>query len=91
MEKKIVVALYLMLITVVSVGCRTVWVHPDASHEKYTSDFYRCRFGTEPPTPEEIEHGELPTITPRRDWKQCMALLGWRTKTGMRSSPPHSR
>ena len=26
-------------------GCRTVWVHPDASAEKYHEDTVRCQFG----------------------------------------------
>lgn len=83
--------LALLILACMSTGCRTVFVHPDATQEKYTADFYRCRFGTEPPTQEEIHRGDLPTLNPRRDWKHCMALLGWTTKVGMRWSPPYSR
>lgn len=67
-------------------GCRTVWVHPKATAEKYQTDFARCKYGM---TPAELErimddpHKDFPPQ--RRDWKRCMQLLGWHTKVGSRS------
>ncbi len=71
-------------------GCRTVWVNPGASSAKYQADIYQCRYGTEAPTDKEIRSGDLPPVSARRDWKECMALLGWTTRVGMRSSEPYS-
>ena len=28
-------------------GCRTIWVHPDATAEKYYNDLFFCRYGIE--------------------------------------------
>jgi hypothetical protein len=82
--------LVLMLAMTPILGCRTVWVHPEATQEKYTQDFYRCRFGADPPTAEEIRAGDQPPLTKRRDWEECMALLGWTSRVGMRWSEPYS-
>jgi hypothetical protein len=83
--------LALLLATNGALGCRTVWVHPEASREKYTADSYRCRYGQAPPSEEEILQGEIPDVRRRHGWKECMALLGWTPKTGMRASPPYSQ
>ena len=83
-------ALIFVMLASLLLGCRTVWVHPEASQQKYTEDYYSCRFGTEPPTQEAIRQGELPDVAARPDWKQCMALLGWTSKVGMRWNEPYS-
>ena len=86
------IATFVSVLAVTSLlGCRTVWVHPEASQEKYASDFYRCRFGAEPPTNEQIHAGALPSVSARPDWEQCMGLLGWTPEVGMRWSESYSR
>jgi hypothetical protein len=70
-------------------GCRSVWVHPDATEAMYLNDSARCKYGI---SNEALERaiatpsGPLPQV--RSDWKQCMGLLGWHTQVRRRSSPP---
>ena len=68
------------------VGCRSVWVHPEASAEKYAHDLHVCRYGTEP----SVAAGASPGRA-QRGWKQCMVGLGWETDTGFRSNQPWSK
>ena len=90
MKTKIAV-LALLLAVGSGLGCRTIWIHPGATQQKYTDDLYRCRFGAEPPSEAEIRNGEMPAaIKVRRDWKECMALLGWSHEVGMRWSKPYA-
>ncbi len=37
----------LLLASLSLVGCRTIWVHPDATAEKYENDMFFCRYGIE--------------------------------------------
>ena len=37
----------LILAAVFAVGCRTVWVHPEATAEKYQKDTFFCKYGIE--------------------------------------------
>ena len=70
-------------------GCRTVWVHPDASQAKYFEDLHHCQYGTSVPTAQDYRDGtvsELPRV--RGDWKMCMGALGWSTKVGDYFSKP---
>jgi hypothetical protein len=82
----------LIFVTILLLGptsCRTTWVHPEATQQKYAHDSYKCQYGTEPPSAEQIRgSGTLPVTERRRDWKACMALLGWSRDTRMRSSEP---
>ena len=82
--------------TVVLVGCRTVWKHPDASAEMYREDRVRCQFGM---TPAELDRlyerytedpaSQMPRA--RRGWKQCMVARGWTTSVGSRARKPWSQ
>lgn len=82
--------------TVVLVGCRTVWEHPDASAEKYREDRVRCQFGM---TPAELDRlyeryskePEFQMPRARRGWKQCMVARGWTSSVGSRSESPWSQ
>ena len=76
-------------LVLLSTGCRSVWVHPEASEAKYQNDTAQCKYG--------ISNEELQRIlaTPtslipqyRSDWKRCMTLLGWHTQVRRRSNPP---
>lgn len=75
-------------IAVLVAGCRTVWVHPDATAEKYAEDIARCKYGL---TAAEVNHIVLNSgeaLPPhRRNWKQCMQILGWSTETKPRAHP----
>ena len=82
--------LLIMLLAVLGTGCRTVWVHPEATQEKWSQDFYLCRFGAKPPTAEDLQDADRPVLVPRSDWKHCLATLGWTTRVRPRSSPPFS-
>ena len=68
-------------------GCRTVWVHPDASEAMYLNDIARCKYGV---SNDELQRAaatpssSLPEY--RSDWKQCMGLLGWHTQVRRRSN-----
>ncbi len=51
---------WLSLGALVLVGCRTVWVHPEATADKYADDTFFCKYGIErsewvPPEPEPGE------------------------------------
>jgi len=67
------------------VGCRVVWVHPEASAEKYETDVAHCKYGlTAVDLNRTIQAGKaLPPHN--RNWKQCMQLLGWSTETKPRA------
>ena len=84
-------ALTLAITSLATSGCRSVWVHPDASHEKYSADLYRCRYGVDPPTADEIRSGTVASPRARRDWKLCMNTLGWSPRVGMSWDPPYGR
>jgi hypothetical protein len=70
-------------------GCRTVWVHPNASAQMYEADILRCKYRM---TPEDLQRlladPNAPLPDYRSDWKQCMELLGWETDRRSRSSAP---
>lgn len=78
------------LLLLVAMGCRNVWVHPEATHAKYNHDLYLCQFGTEPPSVEGYADPDRPNPTLRRDWKYCMASLGWELDSRSRSSKPYA-
>jgi hypothetical protein len=83
-------------------GCRSVWVHPDATAEKYANDLFFCRQGMERSEWQARAESEFDTRSDRawalegtdepkvvnRAWKSCMVSLGWDTVVGSRSSPP---
>jgi hypothetical protein len=77
------------LLAAAMTGCRSVWVHADASEARYQADFTRCSYGV---SSEELQQILATPSSPlpkhRPDWKQCMALLGWQTEWRSRSSPP---
>lgn len=70
-------------------GCRTVWMHPNATAAMYQNDILRCKYRM---TPEELQRlltdpdASLPEY--RTDWKQCMELLGWEPERRSASRPP---
>lgn len=72
-------------------GCRTVWVHPDASEAKWHQDYDRCRYGLTSKELEQHDADPYLALPPRRDdWKQCLLRLGWRTRSGRHGSAPYS-
>jgi len=46
-------------------GCRTVWVHPEASATKYRDDRYLCRYGEVRPTEQELRQRAMAQSLPR--------------------------
>jgi hypothetical protein len=94
------VLLAALLCSLVFVACRTVWVHEEATAEKYANDIFFCKYGLErsewlPPEPEErrtqserawaLGEPDYSSLgEPREDWKRCMVRLGWRTSAGGR-------
>ena len=83
---RVMVALAFPLILL---GCRIVWIHPEATAEKYQADTLRCKYGM---TPAEFQqavdtaNGQIPPY--RRNWRECMQMLGWKTKTDSRDHRP---
>lgn len=90
-----------LLVAAVLVGCRTVWVHPEATAKKFDEDTFFCKYGiersewepdpAEPTTDSErawaFEGGSQPaTVSP--GWKRCMLKLGWDTSVSFRSAKP---
>ena len=73
-------------------GCRTVWLHPDASAEKYEKDSIRCKYNM---NPRELDHilsdPNQPEPRIRSDWKRCMALIGWSSRTDSSGNPAWAR
>ena len=67
-------------------GCRIVWVHPDATAEKYQEDTVRCKYGMTPAELQQLVDAASQPLPPqRRNWRQCMQLLGWKTKAAPRA------
>ena len=83
-------AIALSLLVFLVTGCRNVWVHPDATRSKYNRDLYMCQFGSELPSAEEFSDPDRENPQLRRDWKHCMASLGWKLDTRSRSSKPYA-
>ena len=87
-------ALLALTATALLPGCRTIWLHPDATVEKYEDDKYFCQHGvergeSEPGVQTESERAWALSISQARaDWKQCMVRLGWETIPGARWLPP---
>jgi hypothetical protein len=79
----------LLLVSVL--GCRSVWVHPEATHARFNEDLYRCQFGAEPPSVAAFRSSDRPVVELRQDWKLCMASLGWERDTRFRSSEPYAK
>ena len=80
---------FIASLALLSTGCRSVWVHPDASEVKYQNDMARCKYGTSSEELQRILATETSPIPQyRSDWKRCMDLLGWHTQVRRRSSPP---
>ena len=66
-------------------GCRSVWVHPEATADKHREDLARCKYGISSAEADEIVTNPDRQIPPHRpDWRNCMELLGWSTKTARR-------
>ena len=78
------------LLAASTTGCRTVWVHPEATQEKYSHDMYWCRYGAEPPDPNKMYEAR-PVLHLHRDWPICMESLHWSKTTGVRSDKPYRR
>ena len=79
--------------TVVLVGCRTVWEHPEASAEKYREDRTLCQYGMTPAElvrlhERHIKDPTLPLPWIQADWKRCMVAHGWFTRGGTRLGAP---
>ena len=73
-------------------GCRSVWVHPEATAEKYQEDTARCKYGmTSSELEEVINDPDRQMPRHRDDWRECMQLLGWTTETDYRSEPVWDR
>ena len=48
-------AILLLLIAAAATGCsQTVWIHPEASAQKYREDHYLCRYGEARPSEEDL-------------------------------------
>jgi hypothetical protein len=74
-------------IPLVSTGCRSVYVHPEATAEKFERDQIRCKYNMNQAELDRVlsdPSQDVPKI--RRDWKRCMLLLGWDTQSGFRWS-----
>jgi len=75
-------------LALVLTGCRSVWVHPDATEAMYLNDIARCKYGI---PNDELQRAIATPSSPlpeyRSDWRQCMGLLGWHTQVRRRSSP----
>ena len=56
-QRNMILALLLVLFMAALGGCQTLWIHPEATSDKYERDVYYCRFGVErlpaDATPEE--------------------------------------
>ncbi len=90
-----------ILSAILLLGCRSVWVHPEATAQKYEGDLFFCKHGVErsewKPDPGEVATdsdrewalggGSQPTVV-REGWKHCMIRLGWHTVVGGRSEKP---
>jgi hypothetical protein len=82
------------LIAVSLVGCRTVWVHPEATAQKYADDTFFCKYGVERSewvSEAGVEAERQRALAPaggviNRAWKHCLRELGWTTTTGSRSN-----
>jgi len=73
-------------------GCRSVYVHPEATAEKFENDQARCKYNVSAAELAAIVGDESRTIPPiRRDWKKCMIAMGWDTRSRVRSSNVWSR
>lgn len=83
-------------------SCRSVWVHPEATEEKYAADLFFCQRGVEldewqasggavTETRSERVWALNPAVDAvggmRPDWKQCMVALGWHTVARSRRNP----
>ena len=67
-------------------GCRSVYVHPDATAEKFEVDSTRCKYNMNPTDFRNVladSSQDVPVI--RTDWKRCMVALGWETRGGVRA------
>jgi hypothetical protein len=80
-------ALFLMLALGI-VGCRTVWVHPDASAQKYADDMFWCQYGYH--RGDEIAEHTAPRPL-HRGWRECMGALGWEPRRGVKWELPYDR
>ena len=79
-----ILAFLLVLFMAALGGCETLWIHPEATSDKYERDVYYCRFGVErlpaDATPEEQRERAI-AVQPREHWTECMYQLGWRRQT----------
>ena len=62
-------------------GCRLVWVHPEATEQKFQEDTAHCKYGiTATELVETMKSRAAPVPPLHRDWRNCMQLLGWATE-----------
>ena len=47
MPRRLGLGLLATLLAASAFGCRTVWVHPEATAEKYSGDLFFCHYGVE--------------------------------------------
>ena len=82
MQRMLPVLLGLLALGISLSGCRNVWVHPQASEEKWTYDSELCDGMPKTDTPAKPSPPEG-----ARSWKQCMLALGWSTETDSSVAP----
>ncbi|HZM27945.1 MAG TPA: hypothetical protein VFB89_11345 [Gemmatimonadales bacterium] len=77
------------LLVAALVGCRTVWVHAGATEQKYRDDTARCKYGMTAAERDRLMADPTAQVPPhRRDWQECMQLLGWTRETEPRAHAP---
>jgi hypothetical protein len=70
--------LVLLASTSLCLGCRTVWIHPNATPEKFETEKAQCLREIGSPPSDGVAY---------RNWKACLLANGWTATTGFRSSP----
>jgi len=66
-----------LMLVATALGCRTVWIHPDASQAKFDADRAECQRAID-------EARAAGASAP--NWKRCLLDRGWTATTDFRSS-----
>ena len=80
-----------LLLIAFQTGCRSVWVHPEATKEKYETDLSSCKYGVKLGNSDSSGSTVATSGKVDRDWKHCMVSLGWGTTASLRSDAPGRR
>jgi hypothetical protein len=67
-----------LALAALSVGCHTVWIHPQATQAKFDAERAEC-------ISERQEAAARGVSAP--NWKQCLLDRGWTATTDFRSAP----